>query len=876
MKNTKDTVLELLRQLIYTEGHNNGVETSLIAEKLKMQRSNVSSLLNSLVKDGEVIKDDSSRPVLYRLNDSTVNNDCCVFDGLIGCKESLKNAIQLAKAAVLYPNKSLNVLLTSPRGAGRSYFAYNIYYFARESHVIRDNAPFIKINCKFYEKNIEDSNDDLFGLNDDINKSCFNKARGGVLFIDNFNLLNPRQQSRILYYLETGLLFDDDYKNYIEIHDLMVIIGCSLNEVNNLSNKFSVVIELPAYVDKSLNERFELINYFFSVEAKNSARSIEVSDEAIVALLLSEFSFNIKELQNSVKSACANAYVRVVNENNSNILVNINDFSGSIKRNLLKRKDYGDEIEILIKGQKNIYYSKDTGYLNPSSISDNSTVYRSINEQYVDMLNRGINLNNIESVINSQISALFKSYSALNFVNSSENLDELSKIVDKKIIFIVRNFLNVFQNNSGKEVKSSVFYGLCLHINSLKSTNVTTQRIDDVKIKDIIENHPLEYGAAVNLSPIIKKELDIDLPMSEIAIIAMFLIDSNENEEKGHPVLLYIMHGTSTARSLAEVTNTLTQTNNAYAYDMNLSLPTKQAYDEIKNLILRINQGPGVIIIYDMGSIKTMLDNMSEEIDVALRVINFPITIFGIDIARRCEMEQDIDYIHHVALSELNKTMNDSNQKKAIITLCQTGMGGALQLKRYIDTYSKLNYKTFDLAISDRDILFKKVIEIKNTYQIHAFVGTYDPKLMGIPFIPISKVFEVRNEDLDKVLMFEPIYATSANYAAIYTRLESEFKYTSISKLKAVLPDIVDNICIAYNLSEEEKLGLFMHLACMIERNLSGVKLPVNNKELEKIELYPYDYKMISKFLKNIEKSFKIIIDDTEIMNIITICRKLF
>ena len=357
-------MLELLIQLIYTEGYNAGVETSLIAEKLKMQRSNVSSLLNTLVKEGEVIKDDSTRPVLYRLNDKTVNNENCVFDNLIRCRESLKNAIQLAKAAVLYPNKSLNVLLTSLRGAGRSYFAYNIYLFARESHIIQDNAPFIKMNCRFYGQNIEAFNDELFGIGDDVTKSCFSKARGGVLFIDNFNLLSPKQQSRILYFLETNLLFDESYQNYIKIENLMVIIGCSLNDVSKLNDKFSVVIELPEYKDKSLNERFELINYFFSIESKNSSRAVEVSDEAIVALLLSEFAFNIKELENTIKSACANAYVKVANDDDSNILVGINDFPGAIKRNLLKRKYYTEDIEKLIKCQKNVYYSKETGYLN--------------------------------------------------------------------------------------------------------------------------------------------------------------------------------------------------------------------------------------------------------------------------------------------------------------------------------------------------------------------------------------------------------------------------------------------------------------------------------------------------------------------------------
>lgn len=876
MKYTKDTLLEMLRQLIYTEGYTSGVDTNLLAEKLKMQRSNVSSLLNNLVKEGVLIKNDSARPVLYQLNDSDKTNKSCIFDNLVGSKESLKNPIQLAKAAVLYPNKSLNVLLASPRGAGRSFFAYNIYLFAKEAKIIKENAPFLKINCKFYEKNIESFNDDLFGQNDDVSKSCFARAKGGVLFVDNFNLLNPMQQGRFLSYIESGLVFNENYSDFIKIDDLMIIIGCSLNEVNNLSSKFSVVIELPAYADKDLNERFELINYFFSVEAKNSKRAIEVTSDAIVALLLSEFAYNIKEIQNTIKSACANAYVKVVNNADSSIVISINDFSGAIKRNLLKRKDYSDVINDLLKGQNYIYYSKDTGYLSPTIVNDNSTVYNSINEQYLDLLNRGINQNNIQNVINSQVSTLFKSYSAINFVNYADNFDELAKIVDKKIIFIIKNFLEIYQHNNGVELKSSVFYGLCLHINSLLNTSITDKRISDAKINDIITNHPKEYAAALNLSQTIKNEFSIELPASEVVIIAIFLLDENSNEEKGKPVLLYIMHGSSCARSLCEVTNTLTQANNAYSYDMNLSYSTKQAYEEIKSLIVRINQGPGVIVIYDMGSISTMIENIIEEIDVPVRMINFPITMFGIDIARRCSMENDIDFIHHTAMSQLRKVYNDSNLKKAIITLCQTGLGGALQLKRYIDTYSKLNYTTFDLAISDRDILLKKVIEIKNTYQIHAFVGTYDPKLLGIPFIPISRIFEVRNEDLDKVLMFEPINAKSADYEAIYNRLESEFKYTSVAKIKSVIPDTVDNICIAYNLSEDEKLGLFMHLACMVERNLSGTKLPVNKSELDKIDLYPYDYKIISKFLKNIEKTFKIIIDDNEIMNIITICLKLF
>ena len=61
------------------------------------------------------------------------------------------------------------------------------------------------------------------------------------------------------------------------------------------------------------------------------------------------------------------------------------------------------------------------------------------------------------------------------------------------------------------------------------------------------------------------------------------------------------------------------------------------------------------------------------------------------------------------------------------------------------------------LAISKRDELITQVMTLKKIYRIHCFVGTYDPKLMGIPFVSMTKVFENKPEDIDKILMFEPI-----------------------------------------------------------------------------------------------------------------------
>ena len=414
-----------------------------------------------------------------------------------------------------------------------------------------------------------------------------------------------------------------------------------------------------------------------------------------------------------------------------------------------------------------------------------------------------------------------------------------------------------------------------MHVNSLLSLNNPQQRLNNDQVVEIIQNHPQEYAACVQLGNIIRDEFNLECPVHEVALMAMFLLDSDEHEDN-EPVLLYVMHGDTTATSLRDVTNSLTQSYNAYSYDLSLTIDINQALSDLMDLIIKINRGSGVIVIYDMGSIKTILETIEEETAIKIRAINMPITLVGIDIARRCTMENDIDYIYHTINLEINKLRNNEEKhNKVIITLCHTGEGGALQLKRYIDQYSKLNIKTIPLAISQKDVLIKEVTELKKTYDIHCFVGTYDPKLFGIPYISISKIFESPSEQIDHILMFEPISSTIFDYDAVYQYLEEQFKYVSVSKLKNVLPDIIDELNTIYDFNENQQVGLFMHIACLCERLLnqssSITKLDDANKI---INAFKEDYQFLVKILKPLEKIFNIIINDVEIAVIIMIIKK--
>lgn len=867
MKSVKDSVFEFVRQSIYSNQNNlQGIETKTIAETLGLQRSNVSAILNELVKEEKLTKT-ATRPVLYKLKDQgSTSSEEAVFDQLVGAKGSLKNAIQLAKAAILYPKKSLNILIASKNGCGTTYFAKLMYQYAISRGVLKKEAPFVKINCRHYSKNVSVLNDELLGEN-----SVFLKAKGGMLFIDYFDLLDVKQQSEIFSFLESGMIHNINGLIY-DCRDVYLVLSYSKQNVTSINSKIPVIIELPELKERPLQERFELINHFFEREAQNSKRSIEVETNVLKALLLTDFTYNVKELRNEVMSACAKGYVRVVNDFDKNIYICMNDLSTKIKKSLLKLKDYASEMDGFFTNQEFILYDRNEGYQNLQIES----FYQNIETQYKELENRGINQTSIESVINNHIRGIFDKYNYKQNNDESINLEQLSKIVDKRIINIVSLFLEKYQQDTGKKMRTNIFYALCLHINSLITNNISQQHVTNDQIVMTIQNFPKEYAIAASFGDALRDSLGLNLEIAEIVIITMILVGPEESEDEAKPVLLYIMHGNSTAQSLCDVTNALTHCENAYSYDLKLDVSTQQAMEEIKELIIKIDRGAGILVVYDMGSIKTMLDAISEEIEVKIRYMNIPITLLGIDIARKCSMEDDIDLVYHTANLSYQKTNQRNIQRNnVIITLCHTGEGGALHLKNYIDQYSHLGMRTIALAISNREKLVKEIIDLKRIYNIHAFVGTYDPKMLGIPFISIADVFRVEPKDIDRILLFEPVQSPSIDYGQVYKHFGEHFKYTSLSKLKMVLPEFVDSLSVIYSLNSDQVLGIFVHIACLIERILSG-EISKKNPDTHKIvEALEDDYKIITNLVKPIEKAFKIIIDDNEIANIIMVVKKI-
>ena len=180
MKLKKEKVLEFIKEYSsdFTHDEFPKITTRFLSEKLKMQRTNLSSILNQLVNEGKLVKY-NGRPVLYQLADENVSGNGDVFEQLVGYDTSLKEAIASAKAAVLYPEGNPTILISAAHGSGVSHFAKTVFRFAQASGKLKTRAPWILWDCKTI-LNEQEKFQEIF-LGDHENEGILKKDRKSVV-----------------------------------------------------------------------------------------------------------------------------------------------------------------------------------------------------------------------------------------------------------------------------------------------------------------------------------------------------------------------------------------------------------------------------------------------------------------------------------------------------------------------------------------------------------------------------------------------------------------------------------------------------------------------------------------------------------------------
>ena len=273
---------------------------------------------------------------------------------------------------------------------------------------------------------------------------------------------------------------------------------------------------------------------------------------------------------------------------------------------------------------------------------------------------------------------------------SKVNRESLYKVMDRRIVDGVDALLKQTSRQFNRVYPESTFYGLCLHLSStLERRKAAKQRLSNERILDVVQNHREEYAICMQFASAMEKELGVPMSIDEAVLLTLFLCEGNETHKaEDGPVVLIAMHGDSTASSVADVVNSLAGCGNTYAYDMPLDKDMQQACDELKAMIQELDRGQGILLLYDMGSLRTMAEVISKETGVQIRTVAVPGTLIAVDCSRKAASASSLEELHEDAMgscrdfyTNIAEPEGRSHHKNTpvIITLCMTGEGGAVQ-----------------------------------------------------------------------------------------------------------------------------------------------------------------------------------------------------
>ncbi len=504
--------------------------------------------------------------------------------------------------------------------------------------------------------------------------------------------------------------------------------------------------------------------------------------------------------------------------------------------------------------------------------------YENLEVRIKELKDRGVDEEDINVLMSFEIESYFKEL--ITTSQGNINKQELSKLVEKSIIDLVEEFLAFAGTKLNRIFPNKTFYGLCLHITSSIERIKQGKKIVNHNLKKIIEEFKDEYILALNFATKIEKEFSIKLPVDEIGFISMFLTLGQESniEDDKHPIVVVAMHGRHTASSMVEVAQRLVGAYNIYPYDMNLDKHPEDAYKELKELIIKNHMGVGVLLLVDMGSLKMFGTLIEEETGIKIRVIEMASTITAIECARKSLIEPDIHKIwesvnesHFNFFNSSLKSMSEvfvAQKDKIIITLCTTGEGSAVAIKEMIEKKAfikKENIQVIPLNVNNIKEFYASINKLKKNKKIVAIVGTFNPDIYGIPFIPVSHLFEDKDITSLKVLIETDSKKAFGWIVENYKEeLDPEIDVDFYKEMCLSTIDFLKNN-LGYHISEELGTGIVLHMICAIKRISLGDNCPPCEVKEKVMSNFKEEVNKLKGFINSIGAKRKISMSDDEI-----------
>ncbi|TCS80537.1 sigma 54-interacting transcriptional regulator [Pectinatus cerevisiiphilus] len=731
---------------------------------IKMSEPNISagSLVSKLTERGICI----SRTYISDLMNEGKNNDIenntekfteekDVFSKLIGCKGSLLKNIKQGQAAILYPPFGLPTLIVGESGTGKTLFAEYMYKYAVKQKVLEAEAPFVLLNCADYSDNPQLLVSILYGYKkgaftgaDKDTEGLVERANNGMLFLDEIHRLPPKGQEMLFSILDRGKFRRMGEVNTERTAHIYFIGATTENIESSLlltfRRRIPMIIELPSLEDRSLHEKIKLIHGFFQQEANRTNYKILVNAKIMEAFAFKKYTGNIGQMKSEIQVTCANAYVDKINNKREEIYIGFNEilyqkffYDINIQKNNIRFNDAlfipnSDEIEDSLLTTKNQY-----------SLPED--IYETIENKYYELKNASISNEKTEEIIWNFLLGYFDKIRLDSQNRNISSLDELKYLLDSSIIQLLKEFLNfVRKEQPDKPINEKVLIYLAIHLEEAIKRIKFKQEIMNPNLLYIKKNFADEFKLASQLAQRLAERKLIEIPEGEIGFIAIYIHELMKSPDRRNRIaIITISHG-KVATEMVNVVKKMLNVDFPIAIDMPLDVNPVKIFEQVVELAKSLNAEEGILFFVDMGSLVSIGEIVHSRTGMQTRTIDRVDLVSVLEAVRKADAsEESLDNIYYDIINSKHNyslvTVENSDKEPALISMCLTGHGVALKIKNVLSRYYA-GVNIFSMSIMDDNVKIK-INNLKQQYNILAIVGTINPKIEGLNFIPYDNNF---------------------------------------------------------------------------------------------------------------------------------------
>lgn len=874
---------------------------SYLANELSLSRNSVSQYLNEFIQDNRVIKV-NSRPVYFfaveELEKKGIEVTNSVFDSfqtlmvkkvdferLIGFRGSLSHAIEQCKAAMCYPPNGLPILLNGPTGTGKSRIAQTMFEYAQScKQLLAKDSKLIVVNCSEYANNPELLTANLFGHKkgaytgaDKDNPGLIQLADGGVLFLDEVHCLKAECQEKLFLFMDKGVFHRvGDNENWYH-SDVRLIFATTENPedvlLKTLLRRIPITVKIPALEDRPRNEKAALLTHIFKEESKEIGKTIEISSLAYQIFMDTNIPGNVGGLVNCIKATCANAFL--TNKSEDEILeihvYNLPEYVLQLAPVInFRLQDAKDKkmMRLSFPHQSNPYDSKLIA------------VYSKMLESYQKYCENPLT----NQLLNDDLQRVIQQYSDYLMYDRGQqsvtNIEFTKKITDK-IFSIVMNRYSLKISNNDILLISRYLSEYAKLSQELKNwINDHHQEIHD--FSEVFQmKFPREYAIVTEIVDNILINLDVEVDEMMKIRLMLVLCDVEKSESNNKTVAVILCHGYSTASSIADAVNKMLNENIFDAIDMQLDMSVDKITNQLNDYLKMKNYFDDLVLLVDMGSLEEIYKGIKQLSNVNVSIINNVNTKLALAIGSK--IKQGVDLSTELEMTCLDnvsqyKYIQNRAKKKAILSVCATGMGAA---EKILDLFKKSLPNPIDAEIITYD--YNKLVEngksdyVFDHYDISFIIGTMNPYIEDVPFIAIEDL--VLNSDMDELKNVTREFFSDEEFDVLKQNIIKNFtlnnivNHLTILNAEKVLDDVeylVDSMekHLSQPLLPASKVGLYVHLSCLIERLILKNEVQLVEDPVDFMSQHKEFITLIKEIFSVVETNYSVEVPISEIVYI--------